>query len=108
MIKNVYWSSFKVVFFFLSDFNVPWIFSTDFFEKNSNQISRASVQWEPSYSMRTDGQPDMTKSDFALLRTRLNQDLRYSWTAIRIVGQNFISTVISILSQQMSRRIFCT
>jgi len=43
---------------FLSDFNVglTWIFSTDIQNKLQHQISWKSVQWEPSSSMRTDGQ----------------------------------------------------
>jgi hypothetical protein len=38
---------------FLSDLNENWIFSTDF-RKRSYQISWKSVQWEPSFSGRTD------------------------------------------------------
>jgi hypothetical protein len=45
---------------FLSDFNETWIFSIDF-RKSKYQISLKSVQWESSFSMRTDGQADMTK-----------------------------------------------
>jgi hypothetical protein len=36
-------------------------FSTDFRKTFMYQISEKSFQWEPSYSMRTDGQTDKTK-----------------------------------------------
>jgi len=36
-------------------------FSRQIFEKYSHQISRNFFQWEPSCSMRTDGQTDMMK-----------------------------------------------
>jgi hypothetical protein len=43
---------------FLSDFNEVGSFSTDFWKVLKYQISWKSVQWEPSYSMRTDARPD--------------------------------------------------
>jgi len=43
---------------FLSDFNDTWIFSTYFRNTLKYQISWKSVEWEPSCSMRTDGQTD--------------------------------------------------
>jgi hypothetical protein len=42
----------------LSDFNENWIFWTDFWKVPRYQISWKSVQWEPSYFVRTDGQTD--------------------------------------------------
>jgi hypothetical protein len=45
---------------FLSAFNETWILNR--FSKN-NQISWKSVQWEPSFSMRTDGRTDGQKTD---------------------------------------------
>ena len=50
---------------FLLDFNETSIFSPDFGKILKYQISSKSVQWEPSFSMRTEGQiyrqTDMTK-----------------------------------------------
>ena len=46
---------------FLSDFNDTWIFSTDIRKILECQISLRSIQWEPSCSVRTDGQTDMRK-----------------------------------------------
>jgi hypothetical protein len=43
---------------FLLDFNQNWIFLTDFRKVHKSQISWKSVQWEPSYVMRTDGRRD--------------------------------------------------
>jgi hypothetical protein len=45
---------------FLSDFNETWISSIDFWRKLKYQVSSKSVQWEPSCSLRTDIQTDMT------------------------------------------------
>jgi hypothetical protein len=45
----------------LSDFNETWIFSTDIRKKLKHQVSSKSVQWEPNWSLWTDGQTDMTK-----------------------------------------------
>jgi hypothetical protein len=55
MIINLYWSSVKYPLI-SSDFNETWIFSTDFLKILKYQISWKSVQWDPSCSMRTDGQ----------------------------------------------------
>jgi len=56
VIKNEYWSLRKYPLF-LSDFNEFWVFSKYFRKVFKDQISRKSVQWEPSCSMqrRTDG-----------------------------------------------------
>jgi len=40
----------------LSDFKKPCIFSTVFRPELKYQISWQSVQWEPSFLIRTDGQ----------------------------------------------------
>jgi hypothetical protein len=65
------WS--KMYMVFLSYFNKSWTFSTDFRKILKLKISWKSVQREPSCSMRTDRQTDMTKPTvvFAILRTRL-------------------------------------
>jgi hypothetical protein len=63
MIKNVNWSPCKVPLI-LSDFKYTWIFSTDFQKILKYQIAWISVQWEPSFFMRADGQTD--KHDEAL------------------------------------------
>ena len=55
MIINLYWFSVKYPLF-LSDFNDTWIFSTDFLKIIKYLILWKSVQWDPSCSMRTDGQ----------------------------------------------------
>jgi len=39
---------------FLSGFNEPWIFPTGFRKILRHQISRKSIQWAPSSSMRSD------------------------------------------------------
>jgi len=45
---------------FSPDFNEIGITSTDFLKTFKYNISLKSVQWEPSYCMRKDGQTDMT------------------------------------------------
>jgi hypothetical protein len=54
MMMMRYIGSQKTYPLFLSDFNSTCIFSTDF--RKIRQFSWKSVQWEPSCSMRTDGQ----------------------------------------------------
>ena len=53
-------TSCTVSVFFLSDSNKTCIFSTYFRKKLKYKVSSISVQWEPSCSLRTDGQTDMT------------------------------------------------
>ena len=48
---------------FLSDRTESWIFPTDFGEVFKYQISWKSAQWEPSCSMRTDGQVNVFHND---------------------------------------------
>ena len=43
---------------FFLDFNQNWIFSTHFHKILKYEISWKSVEWEPSYSIRIDGQMD--------------------------------------------------
>ena len=60
---------------FLSEFNGTWIFSTFFLTMLKYQISRKSMQWVPSCSLRTDrrteGRTDITKL-IAVFRTFAN------------------------------------
>jgi len=55
MIKNVYWASRKIPLF-LSDFDETCIFWTVF--RKILKFHKKSVQWEASFSMRTDGRTD--------------------------------------------------
>ena len=58
--KNVYFSSCKVTFI-LSPLNANLISPTDFRKILRFRISWKSLQWEPSFSMRTDRMTDVTK-----------------------------------------------
>ena len=57
-IKGAYWSSSKVPFF-LPDFNESWVSSIYFRKIFKHRISWKSVQWGPSWFMRTDRQTDV-------------------------------------------------
>jgi hypothetical protein len=72
VIKNVYWSSCTVLYpLFLSDINETSVFWKYFRNAFKYQIAWKSVQWEPSCSMRTDGQTWRSKqSFFEIFRTR--------------------------------------
>jgi len=48
----------------------PW----QIFEKHSNHISRNSVQWEPSSSVRTDGQTERHDETTSLLSKFCKRD----------------------------------
>jgi hypothetical protein len=52
--------------FILAHCNETWNFSTDFRRIFKYQISRQSVQWDRSCSVRTDGRTDMMKLILAL------------------------------------------
>jgi hypothetical protein len=63
VIVNAYWSSCKVPFIVVS-FNKTWIFPT--LKKiiiKEYKISWQSVKWEPSCSLRTDGQMDANEAN---------------------------------------------
>jgi len=54
----------------LSDFNGTWILSTDCRKILKYQISWKSVRWEPSCSMRTDGQTWRSQLSFSKICER--------------------------------------
>jgi hypothetical protein len=56
MIKKMYIVVHVKYPLFLSDFNETWIFVTDFQKIHKQEISWKSIPWEPSCSMRKDGQ----------------------------------------------------
>jgi hypothetical protein len=54
---------------YLVGFRTTGIFWTDFRKILKYKISRKSVQWEPSFPIRTDGRTDMTKLMAAFLNS---------------------------------------
>ena len=75
---------------FWHDFNVTWLFSTDFRKILNYQISRKSFQWAPSCSMQPDGQTVWSYSIFTILWMLLNLKLNsvnyLSWLHRQSVG----------------------
>jgi ribosomal protein L18 len=66
---------------FVSDFNQIWVFSTDFNESLRYQISRKSVQSEPSYNIGADIAKLVTSRNYA------NAPKNWLWT-----GFNWLRT----------------
>jgi len=75
-----------------------------FLEILKNQISRKTVQWEPSCSMRTDGRTDMTKLIVAFrnfMKASKNQSVNHQ--SVKLTNrqtQPYISNVLFFLIQQ--------
>ena len=68
---------------FLSDFNETWIYSTYFLKILQYQISRKSVEREPSFSCRlsdgwTDTRDEANSHLFTILQTRIVKDKCFS------------------------------
>ena len=71
----------------LSDLNSTWIFSKYFRKTLKFKISWKSLQWEPSCSMRTDGQTDTMKLtvDFRNFANAPTNDTSVKWATFNPV-----------------------
>ena len=88
---------------FLSDFNEIWILSTGFWKILKYKISWKSIEWEPSCSMQTDGQTDMTKLIVAF-GNFANSPKNIAVRVLRTVEKTRF-TLLSILSTHNVRRV---
>jgi hypothetical protein len=87
---------------FLSDFNEIWILSTDFRKSLKYEVSSKSVQWEQSYSMRADGQTDITELIVAF-RNFANAPKKDFYLKIQFVPHS--KHTVSITKNQSGRNV---
>ena len=86
---------------YLSDFNENLIFSIDFQNMPKHEISRKSIQWDPSCSTRTDGRTDMTKLIvyFTILRKCLKiKKNQFYFTSLKITFEKSIKLAVTLPS----------
>ena len=72
-----------------SDFNLLWIFETDFRNSLQYQISRKSVKWELRWYTRTDGRTVMSKiicafRDYAKARIKINLEVPRQFSDVEL------------------------